>query len=88
MTRLDQFTERRPLTYEDYCELPDDDRRYELIDGELHVTPSPSRAHQRCLANLFAAIHRHVTERHLGEVCFAPFDVPISSSSRERGSRS
>lgn len=28
-------TERRPLTYEDYCGLPDDGRRYEVMDASL-----------------------------------------------------
>ena len=27
------------LTYEDYCALPDDGRRYEILDGDLSVTP-------------------------------------------------
>jgi Uma2 family endonuclease len=81
MARLDQPTERRPLTYEDYCALPDDERRYEIIAGNLHVTPSPSRAHQRFLGKLFAAVHGHVTQHQLGEVYFAPFDVILASTS-------
>jgi hypothetical protein len=28
-------------------DLPDDGDKYEVIDGELFVTPSPSRAHRR-----------------------------------------
>ena len=35
------------LTYEDYCALPNDGRRYEILEGELAATPSPSRSHQR-----------------------------------------
>src|SRR2546430_13702780 len=35
------------LTYRDYCELPDDGRRYEIHDGELSVTPAPTPRHQR-----------------------------------------
>ena len=33
------------LAYEDYASLPDDER-YELIDGELIVMPSPKEIHQ------------------------------------------
>jgi Uma2 family endonuclease len=35
-----------PLTYEDLQSLPDDGRRYELIDGTLVVTPAPGVPHQ------------------------------------------
>ena len=30
------------LTYEDYCALPNDGRRYEILEGELAVTPFES----------------------------------------------
>jgi Uma2 family endonuclease len=33
------------FTYEDYVLLPDD-RRYEVIDGELYRTPAPTPYHQ------------------------------------------
>ena len=29
------------LTYRDYAALPDDGRLYEVLDGELFVTPAP-----------------------------------------------
>lgn len=38
---------RYDWTYSDYTRLPDDGNRYEVIDGELLVTPSPSPLHQR-----------------------------------------
>src|SRR6266849_1934720 len=34
------------LTYEDYVDLPDDGRRYEILDGELEVSPAPAPMHQ------------------------------------------
>ena len=36
----------RPLTYEDLLETPDDGRRYEIIGGELIVSPVPTPEHQ------------------------------------------
>jgi Uma2 family endonuclease len=36
----------RPFTVADLEEMPDDGRRYELIDGELLVSPAPGWAHQ------------------------------------------
>ncbi len=33
--------------------LPEDGQRYEVLDGELFVTPAPSAAHQRALRLLY-----------------------------------
>ena len=44
---------RRPLTWDDLQQLPEDDGlRYELVDGELLVTSMPSRLHQRVVSNV------------------------------------
>lgn len=40
------------LTYEHYLALPNDGRRYEIIEGELCVSPAPSTEHQRATTNL------------------------------------
>lgn len=37
-------------TYDDLVALPDDGRRFELIDGELYELPTPNEKHQRSLA--------------------------------------
>lgn len=63
------------LTYEDYCALPDDGLRYEVIEGFLFSEPSPWRPHQQVAANLLMVLRSHVRERDLGEVYIAPFDV-------------
>ncbi len=66
------------LTYEDYCLLPNDGKRYEIIDGELFVTPSPRRAHQKVVSNLLYYLNDFVKKHDLGEVYPAPFDVVFS----------
>lgn len=63
------------LTYEDYCALPDDGLRYEIIEGFLFSEPSPRRAHQQVAANLLMILRAHAREHDLGEVYIAPFDV-------------
>lgn len=68
------------LTYEDYAELPNDGRRYEIHDGELSVTPSPGRRHQRVVLEFAVALHAHVRAHDLGEVYVAPFDVILADS--------
>jgi Uma2 family endonuclease len=62
-------------TYEDYCLLPDDGRRYEVIRGNLYVTPAPTVDHQRVVGRLFRHLDRFVEEHGLGEILTAPFDV-------------
>jgi Uma2 family endonuclease len=69
------MTARAVLTYADYAALPNDGNRYELLDGELFVTPSPAPRHQIILANLVRALDGYVQSRRLGMVLFAPLDV-------------
>lgn len=55
--------------------MPDDGKRYELIDGELLMTPAPSPRHQRILGRLFSHLSAHVEANGLGEVFISPVDV-------------
>lgn len=59
---------RYDWTYSDYARLPDDGNRYEVIDGELLVTPSPSPLHQRVAFRLAAVLDRFVDRHGLGLV--------------------
>jgi Uma2 family endonuclease len=68
----------RPLTYDDLAAMPDDGKRYELINGELFELTGPSPKHQRATLRLSTNLHRFVTTRELGEVFFAPLDVFFS----------
>jgi Uma2 family endonuclease len=63
------------FTYKDLQEMPDDGKRYQLIDGEAYVTPSPGRAHQRTVLRLGALLRERAEKPGLGEVYIAPFDV-------------
>src|SRR5437867_12883895 len=69
------------LTYEDYVGLPDDGRRYEILDGELEVSPAPAPKHQAVSRNLLWIVHGHVRERGLGSVYYAPIDVILTDTS-------
>ena len=55
--------------------LPDDGKRYEVVDGELLVTPSPAWRHQRAIGGLYRTLDTYVREHALGEVIFAPADI-------------
>ncbi len=63
------------LTYEDYCALPNDGRRYQIVEGDVSATPAPASSHQRISANLEMIIRQHVKKNRLGAVYDAPIDV-------------
>lgn len=55
---------RKRWTYEDAQRLPDDDKRYELIDGELYALPTPNEPHQRAQRNIIVLILPEVGRAH------------------------
>jgi len=65
------------FTYSDYLLLPED-KRYEILDGELYVVPAPNTKHQRVSRNLEMALIKHTQDRDLGEILHAPYDVVLS----------
>jgi len=65
------------LTYEQFRELPSDGKRYELLHGEVHVTPAPTTKHQFILRNLTGSLLRYLNTHPLGELAFAPLDVRL-----------
>lgn len=64
-------------TYADYKRLPDDGWRYEVIEGELYMSPAPRTKHQRISARLQFAMTKFAQAQHLGEVLNAPIDVRL-----------
>jgi Uma2 family endonuclease len=67
---MSQPTEARPgeWTYSEYARLPEDGNRYEVLDGELLVTPAPTPLHQQVIFRLQMLLFRHVQERGEGWV--------------------
>lgn len=76
MSTVTTLPRGREFTRADLDEMPDDGRRYELIDGTLIVSPAPRIPHQRVLANLYLLL-RPACPPEL-EVFFAPVDVALS----------
>ena len=57
-------------------DLPDDGKRYEVVHGELLVTPSPRRQHQLALARLFAWVRAYLERLGPADtVLFSPSDI-------------
>jgi Uma2 family endonuclease len=55
--------------------LPDDGKRYEVIDGELYVIPAPSWEHQRAAFGLACRIRSYLANQMVQEVYVAPADI-------------
>jgi Uma2 family endonuclease len=68
----------RPLTIEDLEAMPDDGQRYELLQGELIVSPAPGGIHQEILGELFGLLREVVRREKSGKAIFAPFAVQLS----------
>lgn len=66
------------FTVDDLEDLPDDGYRYELLGGQLLVTPSPSGPHQIAVVNLWHALRQARPDGTA--VLVAPFDVVFSQS--------
>lgn len=65
---------RRDWTVDELEALPEDGNRYEIIDGELLVTPAPSRVHQNAVRELLRLLLPYEEANGL-ELYFAPTAV-------------
>ncbi len=52
--------------------LPDDGKRYEIIDGELFVSKQPHFYHQHACGRVFSLLENWSTQSKLGQAIFAP----------------
>ena len=65
------------LTYEDYCALPEDRQRWEILDGDAYARPTPFTIHQLVVGNLLFTLAAHAERERLGRV-FPYLDVLLS----------
>jgi Uma2 family endonuclease len=89
MTVLERFSLATPAdwvsgpgqghwTYNDYAALQDDGHRYEIVDGVLYMSPSPSEPHQSAAGWLHYYLVLRVQIPGLGRTYIAPFDVELA----------
>lgn len=70
---------RPRVTWYEYQQLPDDGMRYEVLEGELVVTPAPEYQHQLVSKNIEYAMETWRRARGGGgQVLHAPFDVILA----------
>ncbi len=62
-------------TYHEFARLPSDRNRYEIIAGELYVTPAPGTPHQFAVVRLTALLDAFVVQHDLGWILPGPVDV-------------
>lgn len=66
----------RRYTADEVLAFPDDGNRYELVHGELLVTPSPNQPHQGAPAELHVLLHTYLSPfREVARAFFAPADI-------------
>lgn len=53
----------------------------ELIESQIHMSPSPTSKHQRILNKINVAIYKHFETTRTGEVFIAPLDVYLDEES-------
>lgn len=69
----------RHFTAADLATLPDDGQRYEIVRGELLVSPAPGGWHQLLVAQLFGELRDHLKPHGLmKQLLMAPADITFA----------
>ena len=68
------YTEIKRYTYEDYEKLPEGSA-YQLINGELIMSPSPTIYHQQILTKILILLSGYVEKNNNGIILPSPVDV-------------
>ncbi|HXT17342.1 MAG TPA: Uma2 family endonuclease [Gemmatimonadaceae bacterium] len=75
---------QRRWTADDVSALIDDEcawPRYELLDGELLVTPAPEPSHQFIVGEVFAMLHAYLEREPIGIAFTSPADIRLHPES-------
>lgn len=73
-------TSATKLTYHDYLLIPEDGKRYEILDGELYMTPAPITRHQAISIRFSHLLMSYLETHPVGSVFAAPCDVILSKT--------
>jgi Uma2 family endonuclease len=63
------------VTVHEFMDLPEGPPYYELVEGELFMSPPPLRIHQEIARNIVGIILAYLDKRPIGKLFFAPFGV-------------
>ena len=68
----------RRWTYAEYCRIPADRKRHQIVDGRHFVSPAPSLRHQEVAGRLYVALVSAIEQKRRGRVFIAPVDVHLA----------
>ena len=68
----------RRWTYADYCRIPADRKRHQIVDGRHFVSPAPSLRHQEVAGRLHVVLFDAIERKRRGRVFIAPVDVHLA----------
>ena len=68
--------------YADYLRLPDDGKRYEIIEGVLYMANAPSIEHQFTVSEIHFQLKLFIRDRELGQVYTSPLEVHLSETTK------
>ncbi|MDQ6913425.1 MAG: Uma2 family endonuclease, partial [Verrucomicrobiota bacterium] len=73
-------TTHQRMSAKEYRQLPEGPPYFQLIKGELFMSPSPRFWHQQIVGNIFSLIREHLRKhRDIGQVVISPSDVELTS---------
>ena len=70
--------EKNLFNYRDYFLFPDNGKRYQILEGELFMTPPPGFSHQNSVTQLTIMLGQYLNRNQIGKVFCAPFAVVLS----------
>ena len=70
--------EKNLFNYHDYFLLPENGKRYQILEGELFMTPPPGYSHQNSVTQLTRILAHYLIGHPIGKVFCSPFAVVLS----------
>ena len=80
MPARQELTLPRRVTYQDYRRFPDDGKRYEILEGEIYMTPAPTPRHQFASKRLQRVLEDYFEGPRGCLVFNAPIDVILAEN--------
>lgn len=67
-----------PITRYDYQQMLEGPPYYQVVEGDLFMSPSPNLFHQAIAGTIYSLLSRFLEKKPLGQVFIAPLDVFLS----------